>query len=244
MIISIITVSYNAEKTILKTIESVANQSYQHIEFIIIDGGSTDSTLDIINSNKSNIDIVVSEPDKGIYDAMNKGIKRATGEWILFLGADDVLHSKDTLTTCSSQLSSRFDLIYGEVVKVPSQIRYDGTFNLFKLIYRNICHQGIFFNKTIFDKLGLYNQKHRINADWEFNIRAFQDPSVKIKFIPVLVSDFFEEGASGHQVDEAYEIRRKELLKTMPIWVKACYKYRRSTLVKRISKTFLNFKYA
>ncbi|WP_053990077.1 glycosyltransferase family 2 protein [Mangrovimonas sp. TPBH4] len=243
--ISIVTVSFNAEKTIEETIKSVVNQTYSNIEFVIIDGASTDGTLDIIKQYRNKIDMVVSEPDKGIYDAMNKGIKRATGDWILFLGADDTLFDIDTISKCVPYLNSKkYSFIYGDVIKVPSQERYDGKFNLYKLIYKNICHQAIFFNQAIFDQLGLYNQVYKVNADWEFNMRVFQDPTIKTKYIPVVVSRFFEAGLSGHQHDEIYEVRRKEFFKTMPLWVKACYKYRRSRFVKQFSKQFLNFDYA
>lgn len=243
-LISIITVCFNAEKTIEATIASVINQNHSHFEYIIIDGKSVDATMDIVNHYSEHINVIISEPDNGIYDAMNKGIKQASGEWILFLGADDTLCSEDTLNECSSRFLSGYDFIYGDVIKTPSQIRYDGEFNLFKLIYKNICHQGIFFNTSIFQKLGLYNQKYRINADWEFNMRAYQDSSIKIKYIPVVISYFFEDGVSGHHVDEAYEKRRKEFLKTMPIWVKLCFKFRKTFWIKWISKTFLNFDYA
>lgn len=96
-LISVVTVSYNAVLTIEQTILSVINQTYPHIEYIIIDGGSTDGTVDIIKKYANRIAYWVSEPDKGIYDAMNKGIRTAKGEWINFMNAGDLFYSKDTL---------------------------------------------------------------------------------------------------------------------------------------------------
>ncbi|WP_159022665.1 glycosyltransferase family 2 protein [Formosa sp. L2A11] len=243
MKVSIITVSYNAAKTILKTIDSIADQSYTNIEFIIIDGGSTDGTLDIIEDNKEKIDIVVSEPDKGVYDAMNKGILRASGDWILFLGADDLLANNNVIETCVQQFSSSH-LVYGDVIKVPENEVYDGAFNLYKMIYRNICHQAIFFHKSVFKLKGLYHLDYKVNSDWEFNLRCFQDPKINTKYIPLVVSHFNTEGLSSNTEDVAFEIRKKQLIKLMPIWVRFCYKYRRTSFIKWISGTFLNFDYA
>ena len=100
--VSIITVVYNDVKNIRSTIESYLSQSYDNKEYIIIDGGSNDGTMDIVNLYRDRIDVVVSEPDKGIYDAMNKGIKRATGNWIGILNSGDTFVSTDTLKTVFS----------------------------------------------------------------------------------------------------------------------------------------------
>lgn len=94
---SIITVTYNAEKVLEDTIQSIVTQSYKNVEYIIVDGGSTDGTLTIVNKYKEHIHTIVSEPDKGLYDAMNKGIKLATGDYLCFLNAGDGLHEDDTL---------------------------------------------------------------------------------------------------------------------------------------------------
>lgn len=113
--ISVVTVCYNAINDIEKTILSVINQTYSNIEYIIIDGGSTDGTMDIVNKYKDKIDVIVSEPDKGIYDAMNKGIDRATGDWINFMNAGDCFFNNVALENVfpRNYESVNFDILYG-----------------------------------------------------------------------------------------------------------------------------------
>ena len=117
--ISVVTVSYNAVTTIEETILSVVNQTYKNIEYIIIDGGSTDGTVDIIKKYADRIDYWVSEPDKGIYDAMNKGIVKSTGEWIHFLNAGDVYlntHILEDCIRCFNEKKVKADVLYGDVI--------------------------------------------------------------------------------------------------------------------------------
>lgn len=120
---SIITVTYNAEKVLEDTIQSIVTQSYKNVEYIIVDGGSTDGTLAIVNKYREHIHTVVSEPDKGLYDAMNKGIKLATGDYLCFLNAGDGLHEDDTLLQIAHSLTRTIlpDVIYGETDIVDSE---------------------------------------------------------------------------------------------------------------------------
>lgn len=243
--ISIITVCFNAEKTIEATILSVINQKYSKHEFIIIDGKSPDATLNTVNRYSEHINVIISEPDNGIYDAMNKGIKLAKGDWIYFLGADDQLFDSNILESVSTVLTStKAAIVYGNVLKTPSQITYDGRFNAFKMIYKNICHQAIFYNKSVFDKMGLFDTKYSINADWEFNFKCLLSNQIKFQYIPFTIAYFNEEGASGNIEDKAYEIRRKDFIQQLPLWAKICFHYRKTRIVKVISKYLLNFNYA
>ena len=120
---SIITVTYNAEKALEETIQSIISQTYKDIEYIIVDGGSKDRTLSIIEKYKSHIAKVVSEPDKGLYDAMNKGLKMATGDYVCFLNAGDSLHEDETVTMMVKSIEkNQFpDVIYGETAIVDSK---------------------------------------------------------------------------------------------------------------------------
>ncbi|SDB64983.1 Glycosyltransferase involved in cell wall bisynthesis [Flavobacteriaceae bacterium MAR_2010_188] len=241
--VSVITVTYNAKNTINDTIHSVLSQTYCNLEYIIIDGQSHDGTLDIIRGYGDAIDSLTSEPDHGIYDAMNKGIIKSSGDYILFLGADDVLYDSETINTVSENLVNQNDLVYGNVIKVPQNIVYDGPFNLFKLIYKNICHQAIFYHKRIFDTNGLYRLEYKVNADWDFNLRCFQNPNIKTVYIQQNIAYFNAEGVSSNTHDEAFEFQKKRLIAIMPIWVKICFKFRKYYFMKWVSKNFLNFNY-
>jgi glycosyltransferase involved in cell wall biosynthesis len=202
--LSIITACLNAALTIEASIKSVLDQSFNDFEYIIIDGASSDVTLDIIKKFSSVNKIkAISEPDNGIYDAMNKGLKLATGEWIYFLGSDDVFFDRTILERIFSTSYDGAEVVYGNVKYLHAEIFYDGAFNQEKISLKNICHQSIFFRKRLFDKMGLFNLKYKLYADHEFNIRwlGAQIPSV---FINETVAVYNERGISGRALDEAF----------------------------------------
>lgn len=170
-LISIVTVSFNAIKTIEQTILSIINQTYSNIEYIIIDGGSTDGTLDIIKRYQDRISYWVSESDKGIYDAMNKGIEKSTGEWINFMNSGDEFYDKDVLTNIFSKNTIPNDIavIYGN-----TEIIFPKSYILKKpLPLVNIekgmpfCHQSSFI-RTNLHKQFPYNTTYNICADYDF----------------------------------------------------------------------------
>lgn len=154
MKITVVTVCYNAEKLIEETILSVINQTYSDIEYIIIDGASTDGTMEIVNKYRDRISTIVSEPDKGIYDAMNKGIALATGEWLNFMNAGDVFCSNDVLEHIFSQkFDNKFSFIYSDnIFKENGKKRYVVN-NHEKLI---ILHQSSIYKKSLHNIHGFY----------------------------------------------------------------------------------------
>jgi glycosyltransferase involved in cell wall biosynthesis len=169
--ISIVTPSFNQAEFLEATIQSVLSQNYPKLEYIIIDGGSTDGTLDIIQKYKDSISYFVSEPDKGIYDAMNKGVKKSKGDWIYFLGADDKLQNKKVLESIygnNGLLKKKFFLIYGCVTYNTGEVfvsRLDSTIKLGNTVH----HQAAFYNRTLFKDFS-YNNQYNVYADYELNL--------------------------------------------------------------------------
>jgi len=210
-LISIITVVLNGVEFLEEAFESVFSQSFTDYEYIVIDGGSTDGTIDIIGKYAENIEYWVSEPDNGVYDAMNKAIKVAKGRWLYFLGADDVLF--DSLQQISAELLSEETIYYGDVFRPSLNRRYDGKFSAYKLASRNICHQAIFYPKQIFQKHS-FNQRYKVFADHEFNMRCWYDHEIEFCYFPIIVAIFNDEnGLSRTQGDDAFSADQTLLLK-------------------------------
>ena len=167
-LISIITVSFNAVSTIEKTILSVINQTYPNIEYIIIDGGSTDGSVDVIKKYSDKITYWISEPDKGIYDAMNKGIAIATGEWINFMNAGDILYNipKELL----NKKNSHYIALSYPVEENNKYIEYPSY--SWKIRLRNtLPHQGLFYNINLCKPL--FNTKYKIYSDYDLNLKFY-----------------------------------------------------------------------
>ena len=208
-LISIVTVVYNGEEFLEETIQSVINQSYANVEYIIIDGGSTDGTIDIIKKYEDKIDYWVSEKDNGIYDAMNKGIKVANGDWIYFLGADDILYN--ILNDLIKEFDTEKDAIYGDVYMPKKHKLYNGKFSKFNLMFNNICHQAIFYNKKIF-KNKKFDLKYKILADYALNLSIFT--SDKFIYYPVLVANYNDKGGvSSNNKDLIFQKDKLNIIK-------------------------------
>lgn len=201
-LISIITVSFNSAKTIRKTIESVLNQTYTNIEYIIIDGNSNDETVPIIKEyelqfQKREINYRwVSETDQGIYDAMNKGIKLADGEWIGILNSDDWYE----LDVCENVAGSAlgFDVVYGlqrywdngEIERVL-QNHHSRWLSL------TMAHSPIFIKKELYTKYGYFDLKYKLAADYKLVVNLTRQPEVRFKMVEKIFSNFALGGASG-----------------------------------------------
>ncbi len=216
--ISIITAAYNANATIERTIKSILDQKYTNFEYIIIDGCSTDGTIDTIKRYDELIDYWVSEPDKGIYDALNKGIDLALGEWLYFIGANDRLASDDVLSSIFTK-PPKSKMIYGNVIWGNTGRIYDGEFSKRKLFYNNICQQSIFYHRDLFSKLGKFELKYPILADWFFNMQAFSEKDTHPVFINCIVALYSEGGMSTANVDNIFYHDHEKIIKeTFGLW--------------------------
>ena len=170
-----------------------------------------DGSIEIIKSYQTELAVWISEADKGVYDAMNKAVTLARGQWLYFLGADD--HLLDGFETAMSCLKDKTTLYYGNVYRPIADRIYDGKFSTYKLACRNICHQSIFYPACVWDKYA-YNLKYPFLADYEFNLRCFVDPSIKFQYLPITIAYFNDEGGlSATQIDIAFEKDKLKLLK-------------------------------
>lgn len=212
-IVTVITVVYNGEASISDTITSVTNQDYKNLEYIIIDGGSTDKTLAVIKSFGDKIDLWVSERDRGIYDAMNKGIELATGNWINFMNSGDRLAKTDTLSQIFNQ-KPEADLVYGDAL-----IEHDGfsvpfLVNPINTIWKNspFCHQACFVKSAVM-KNYKFDLQYKIGADHDLFYRAYKN-NLTFKYIPVLVCLFDgRDGTTKKRIVQAIKDKRDIALK-------------------------------
>lgn len=175
MKLSIITINYNDLAGLKNTVDSVINQSWKEYEHIIIDGGSTDGSNEYIKNNTQYFSYSVSEPDKGIYNAMNKGIAKANGEYLLMLNAGDVLHNNEVLSKVFDKTNYTQDIIYGDVDRESKGVVFTESIFPDKLTFgflRNgmISHQAAFFKRKLHDIVGLYEETLKYGADWHFII--------------------------------------------------------------------------
>ncbi len=210
-LISLITVTFNAEQLLASTWQSAIDQTYQNFELILIDGGSKDNTLQVAKHFESRIGTIISEPDKGIYDAMNKGIKAAKGEWVYFLNAGDSFYNNDILYSIFENKSyENVELIYGKVqtVNEPTGVNYlNGkrvTFSDFFSHYP-ICHQATFTNIKAFEKIGLYNINYKLVADNTWFALFFKNQANKSIFIDKIIAFYDIQGATYHKRMQGYK---------------------------------------
>lgn len=226
--VSIITVCMNSEETIERTINSVINQTYSNIEYIIVDGRSTDKTLKIINKYKDKISMLVSDNDKGIYDAMNKGIKLANGDVIYFLNAGDYLYDHTVISKISLEYGKDpvVDIIYGDVVMYDAEekrlLKHEEISSEKHLFKYGICHQAIFSKKEVFSRSGLFDTNYKISADYDWICRTYLMNYIKFKHLNVIISNCLKGGVSDRY--NLNEVKQNFLIKwnnfSLKTWIK------------------------
>ncbi len=209
--ISIITVNLNNAAGLSHTIQSVLNQSFKDYEYLIIDGGSTDGSVDIIKKNSDKISYWVSEPDKGIYNAMNKGIRASKGAYLLFLNSGDIFAEKHVLSLVNKCMGEGFDIYYGNVIREDSIIIIPPKKLNFDFFYKStIPHQGTFTKKELFDRVFHFNENLKIVADWEFFISAICKYMATYKYIDFSIS-IIELGGVSSDLKLLYQEKDESL---------------------------------
>lgn len=206
-LISVILVTYNAEGFLQRCLDSIYSQQYPHIEIIVIDGGSTDGTVAILNSNTGKLAFWKSEKDGGIYDAMNKALGHARGQWIYFIGADD------TLTLAFSQMAGALEdpnaIYYGSVIKAGR--KYLGKMAPYQQAKTGINHQAIIYPAGIFSARR-FDTRYRISADHVFNMQCHSDNRYQFVFRDFDIAIFNDTGISSLQKDPVFEKEKAGLI--------------------------------
>ncbi|WOK06278.1 glycosyltransferase family 2 protein [Imperialibacter roseus] len=220
MTISIITVVYNNRQFIEGCINSVIGQEHKGVEYIIVDGGSTDGTLEIINKYASKITSFISEPDQGIYDAMNKGIGLATGEVVGILNADDFYVNHDVLSKVASTFisDSGIDALYADVEYVrrdnPNRVVrkwHSGAYKRERFYYGwSPPHPTFFVRKEVFQKHGHYNTDLKIAADYEMMLRVLFVNQVRCAYLPEVIIKMRDGGVSNKSIKNRIQANRED----------------------------------
>lgn len=245
-LISIITATYNAESCLENLIKSIIYQKTSEVELIIIDGGSNDRTIEIVKKYESNISYWISEPDQGIYDAWNKGVKAAQGEFIMFLGADDMLlpGALNAYLSFLDKKGSNFDIISSKLDYVNDRgvhIRFVGepwNWNKFKLNRMSFAHPGMLHNSRMLIKYGPFDNSFKICGDFEFLIRTHGNiVTGYIDFVTIKM----QQGGISYSVKaliEAYQIRKKtqtlSIIKNRTIFIVLLIRFYLSKIKSRI----------
>ena len=235
MKLSIITINYNNAEGLRKTLASVAAQSYANIQHVIIDGNSSDTSKDVIidyaeNTKNPNHEILwVSEKDKGIYNAMNKGIEMATGDYIQILNSGDILAGEDVTEKMVCQLNQNDEsvgILYGNMIKVNAQDKVVGKsgyaeYSLRQFYHSTLNHDCAYIRKDLFEEYGLYDENLKIVSDWKWYLQAIGLGSVKPEYVDIDVTIFDDGGISETQLDRRAAERRQvleELLPSAVLW--------------------------
>lgn len=223
MRVSIVTVCFNSARTIDNTIRSVLDQTYDDIEFIIIDGNSQDETIDIIKRYANLVSMWISEPDKGLYDAMNKGITMATGELIGFLNSDDIFFSNTVVEEIVNfHRINKIEASVGNIIQHKHNgelVRFysSNKWNPSKLSLGYMPpHPSIFMKRELFDKFGLYHLGFKIGADYELIVRFFLKNKVNWKFSGITTTSMLIGGLSSSGIS-SYRVITKEICKALTI---------------------------
>lgn len=206
--VSIIIVTYNAGRYLQACLDSIAQQNFRNFEVVILDGQSTDDTVGIIKQNEKLVKTWKSQPDNGIYDAMNKAVKMAAGKWFLFLGADDLL--LPGFSEAAAALQDERTLYYGFCYR--KDIQTNKKLTAYEVAKVNVCHHALFYPAHVFKKYH-YNTRYVVYADHALNMQLWGDKSIPKKYLPIPIARYSPDGFSTRTKDEAFKAEKLEWVK-------------------------------
>jgi glycosyltransferase involved in cell wall biosynthesis len=228
-IFTIIIPTFNSAKVIGAALSSILSQNFVSFEVLLMDNNSTDNTISIAGALNDKRIRIIRESDKGVYDAMTKGILSARGHWLLFLGSDDVLYDNNVLSAVNKALSDQADVLYGDVIFKSTNRQYGGRFDLARLLYnQNICHQSIFYHKSVFERIGYYNLIYKIWADWDLNLRCFRHTEFNIVYSNIIIAVYNDRAGVSRTADPVF-------YEELPMF----YKHKYDALAKKLNNLSL-----
>ncbi len=248
--ITIVIATYNCAEYLQKCFDSIASQTLSEIEVLVSDGGSTDRTVDVIKSNSSLVTDWISGPDQGIYDAWNKVLHKVTGDWVYFIGADDVLHTTD----CLERVSKKLEDLPKDILVAYGQVRFvrlDGSFRTLGRPWQEckslmsvkmvLPHQGVFHSKMLFDQYGSFDNEFQIAGDYKLIMQSlkFADP---VFLGEITVADQLAGGKSGlrkNRTETLMEFRKVQKVLGLPLHPAWLLEYSKSLVWKVLSR-FIN----
>jgi glycosyltransferase involved in cell wall biosynthesis len=207
-LVSVVCVTYNAAKILPNLMQSVRDYKTDEVEFVVVDGSSTDGTIDVLKDNRDIIDFWISRPDEGIYDAMNESLKYVKGQWVVFLGSDDLL--LNGFTAMLGILKDPDTIYYGDLLFYGKD--FFKVYDDYYLTKLNICQQAIFYPRKVFDKYR-FDLKYKVYADYHLNLRCWKDEQFNFSHANHVISRFSDGGYSSYENDYIFEEDKEMLFK-------------------------------
>jgi glycosyltransferase involved in cell wall biosynthesis len=238
-LVSVIVVCYNEiPHKIQTTLDSIASQDYPEVEIIVIDGGSSEETLGPFDAFRTQIGYFVSEPDEGIFDAMNKGVSRAKGEWVTFMNIGDSFCAPNSLDNLLRYYSESYDVLYGDPIKGKSKVtKSPRCLNRYVFYSQGICHQALISRYSMFERMGAFDTKYKVGGDVDWIYRVYKG-GARFKYVPIPICNYEGGGASSDYRLCSAEISRFRRENFSPL---ERFSFGITLLVMRISKRLIKF---
>lgn len=246
-LLSIIITVLNGEKTLKPCLDSIINQEYTDYEVVIVDGGSTDNTVSIVQSSRLTTKTLKISPGIGLYAGLNSGVDLAVGRWLYFMGCDDELHESDTLQKVANIIGregSNFKVLVGNVRYIKQNFVFRPRLGSPYWLHYKVHHQGMFYDKSVFDSLH-YNENLSISSDYELNLKLALN-NVPHQYIDAIICDIGEDGISNRQIKrssaEIHKIHGRLFKGISRPWVVNYFRFQRAILLTRRRLNLVNLK--